>query len=80
MTPVNIALVGFGIMGTMHAQIYTQLAGARLVGVVDPRTDTAKEKLQKLGLDVPVYVSLPELLSARPETSMVDLCTLAGRA
>lgn len=75
MTSLNIALVGFGFMGSMHAQIYTQLAGARLVGVADPRTDSARAKLQRLDLDIPVYETLPELLSARPETQMVDLCT-----
>ena len=75
MTSLNIALVGFGFMGSMHAQIYAQLDGSRLVGVVDPRKDTARAKLRKLGLDVPVYESLTELLSAQPETAMVDLCT-----
>ncbi len=75
MTSLNIALVGFGFMGSMHAQIYAQLAGARLVGVVDPRTDSTRAKLQKLGLDVPVYESLSKLLSAQPEIQMVDLCT-----
>lgn len=75
MTSLNIAVVGFGFMGTMHAQIYAQLSGARLVGVADPRTDATRTKLAKLGLDVPVYGSLQELLSARPETAMVDVCT-----
>ena len=75
MTSLNIAIAGFGFMGSMHAQIYGQLEGARLAGVVDPRTDTARTKLQKLGMDVPVYESLPELLSEQPETRMVDLCT-----
>lgn len=58
MTSLNIALVGFGFMGSMHAQIYSQLADARLVGIADPRTDSARAKLQKLGLDVPIYGSL----------------------
>lgn len=75
MSSVNIALVGFGFMGNMHAQIYAQLAGARLVGVADPRTELVRGKLKELGLDVPVYDSLPELLAARPETEMVDVCT-----
>ena len=74
MTSLNIALVGFGFMGSMHAQIYAQLDGSRLVGVADPRKDTARAKLRKLGRS-PVYESLTELLSAQPETAMVDLCT-----
>jgi predicted dehydrogenase len=74
-TTVNVTIAGFGFMGTMHAQIYTQLPGARLIGVADPRTDVTRAKLQSLGLDVPVFNSLPELLSALPETRMVDVCT-----
>lgn len=62
-------------MGSMHAQIYAQLTGARLVGVADPRTDSVREKLQKLGLEIPVYESLPKLLAAHPEIQMVDVCT-----
>ena len=75
MTQLNIALVGFGFMGSMHAQIYARLADARLAGVADPRIDLVQGKLKALGLDVPVYGSLPELLRARPETQMVDVCT-----
>lgn len=75
MPSLDIALVGFGFMGSMHAQIYAQLAGTRLVGIADPRTDSVRAKLQKLGMDIAVYESLPELLSAQPETRMVDVCT-----
>jgi len=75
MTPVKIALVGFGFMGSMHAQIYAQLAASQLVAIADPCIDVAQARLQKLGLDIPVYNSLPELLSAHPEIQVVDLCT-----
>lgn len=78
MTALNIALVGFGFMGSMHAQIYAQLEGARLAGVADPRVDTVRAKLQQLGIDVPVYASLQELLSKHPEVAMVDVCTPLG--
>jgi predicted dehydrogenase len=75
MTPVNVAIAGFGFMGTMHAQIYAQLPGAQLIGVADPRTEVTRAKLKTLNLDVPVFDSLPELLAALPETGMVDVCT-----
>ncbi|HEX8712457.1 MAG TPA: Gfo/Idh/MocA family oxidoreductase, partial [Terracidiphilus sp.] len=78
MTPLKIALAGFGFMGSMHTQIYAQLEGAQLVGVADPRVDATRAKLQKLGLDVPVYASLPELLSQHPEAAAVDVCTPLG--
>lgn len=73
--PLDIALVGFGFMGSMHAQIYAQLSGARLAGVADPRTARTRAKLKEISLDIPVYESLPQLLSAQPEIRMVDLCT-----
>lgn len=75
MTSLNIAIAGFGFMGSMHAQIYAQLGGARLAGVADPRTENAQAKLLKLGLDIPVYESLPKLLAALPEIQVVDVCT-----
>ena len=75
MNSLNIALVGFGFMGSMHAQIYSQLDGARLIGVVDPLGDSARAKLRKIGCNAPVYASLAELLLEHPETDMVDLCT-----
>jgi predicted dehydrogenase len=78
MTALNIALTGFGFMGSMHAQIYAQLEGARLVGIADPRADATRTKLQKLGMAIPVYPSLQELLSAHPETAIVDVCTPLG--
>ncbi len=75
MNTLNIAIVGFGFMGSMHAQIYAQLDGARLVGVADPRIDATRAKLQQLGLEVPVYGSLAGLLAELPETAVVDVCT-----
>lgn len=75
MTSLDIGLVGFGFMGSTHAQIYSQIAEARLVGIADPETDSTRAKLQKLGLAVPVYSSLTELLAAQPKIQMVDLCT-----
>lgn len=75
MSCLNIALVGFGFMGSMHAQIYSQLEGARLVGVVDPLKDAALAKLRNLGYDVPVYASLRDLLLQHSESEIVDLCT-----
>jgi hypothetical protein len=39
------------------------------------RAKTRCGEAAKLGLDTPVYESLPELLSAQPETAMVDICT-----
>jgi predicted dehydrogenase len=69
----NIALVGFGFMGTMHAQIYHKLRDARIVAVVDQQKAKAKRSLAKLGIDAPVFGTLEEALTAA-SVDVVDIC------
>ncbi len=69
----NIALVGFGFMGTMHAQIYSQLRKARLAAVVDLDQAKATRDLAKLGLKAPVYGTLAEALAGQ-DIDVVDIC------
>lgn len=69
----NIAIIGLGFMGTMHAQIYAQLRNARLVAVVDDKKAKAKRDLAKLKLDVPVFGTLEEMLAAC-DVDVVDIC------
>jgi predicted dehydrogenase len=74
---VNIALVGCGFMGSMHAQIYAQLPNARLIAAVDRHIEIARAKLRALGHSIPVYGTLEELLDHHPEVAVVDVCTPA---
>ena len=74
-TRFDIALVGCGFMGSMHAQVYSQLPGARLAAVVDPRADVVREKLSALSLSVPVYPTFAEMLARHPDIDAVDVCT-----
>jgi predicted dehydrogenase len=74
-SPLNLALVGCGFMGSMHAQIYAQLPGVRLVAAADAHPEAARTKLRQLGFDVPVHATLAELLARHPEVTVVDLCT-----
>lgn len=70
----KIVIVGLGFMGSMHAQVYTQLANASLVGVVDYRDDIARAKLAELGLpEVPVYKTLDEALQ-QATFDVLDIC------
>lgn len=71
----NVALVGCGFMGSMHAQIYRQLPGVCFVAAADGYPEPAKTKLARIGCDVPVYPDLAKLLAAHPEVTVVDLCT-----
>ena len=74
-TRFDIALVGCGFMGSMHAQVYSQLPGARLAAVVDPRLDVVREKLSALHMPVPVYATFDEMLERHPGVDAVDICT-----
>lgn len=65
-------------MGEMHAQIYQALPGLELTAVVDINITCAKEKLTSLGLDIPVYATLRELL-ASCEVQVVDICSPTGQ-
>jgi predicted dehydrogenase len=69
----KIAIIGFGFMGQMHAQIYDKLSDSTLVAIVDQETETAQENLKKHGLNLPVYNSLAALL-ATEDVDAIDLC------
>ena len=74
-TDLNVAIVGIGFMGSMHAQIYGLLPQARLAAAADLKPQAAGDKLAALGFGIPVYSSLRELLLRHPEIDVVDLCT-----
>lgn len=75
---MKIAIIGFGFMGVMHAQIYTSLAGVELAAVVDINITGAKQKLKSLGIHIPVYATLRELL-AQVDVQAVDICSPTGQ-
>ncbi|MCH7904343.1 MAG: Gfo/Idh/MocA family oxidoreductase [Armatimonadetes bacterium] len=66
---VKVGLVGCGFMGTMHANVYSVLDGADLVGVFDKSPDRASEFAAKWGGRV--YGSYDEMIV---EVDMVDIC------
>jgi predicted dehydrogenase len=74
---LNVALVGCGFMGSMHAQIYAQIPKVRLVAAADRHVDAAREKLGRIGFSIPIYATLEELLGRHPEVTIVDVCTPA---
>jgi len=65
-------------MGEMHAQIYQALPGVELAAVVDINITGAQAKLTSLGLDIPVYTTLRELLDGC-EVQAVDICSPTGQ-
>ncbi len=71
---MKVAIVGFGFMGGMHAQIYHALPGVELVAVADLFVEATKTKLASLGLGASVYPDLGTLLQA-VDVDVVDICS-----
>lgn len=70
----QVALIGFGFMGAMHAAVYRALPAVRVSAVVDPRGEELRPALREAGLDdVPVFPDLSSA-AARAEFSFVDIC------
>lgn len=71
----RIAIVGFGAMGQMHARCYQQLPAAQVVALVNTKRRDAGMVQKTLGLDVPVFPQLADLLAdAGMEVDIVDIC------
>ena len=68
---VKVGLVGCGFMGTVHANVYSVLEGAELVGVVDRDPSRASKFVEKWGSKV--FGSYSEML-ADPAIDAVDIC------
>ena len=57
----NIAVVGFGKMGLLHASIIRQIPNARLAAIMD-RNMKAKQQMKSLGINVPFFTSVEKML------------------
>jgi predicted dehydrogenase len=84
MEPLNLMLVGCGMMGARHLRGYGELArvcpgSVRLRAVCDPQTDlaeaAAKEAEELLGYRPPVFPSTGEALAREPEIEAADIVT-----
>ena len=65
MTPIKVAVIGVGHLGSIHARIYSQLESVQLVAVCDTRTDRAEVVAQPLGCRaVADYRELPGAVDA----------------
>jgi predicted dehydrogenase len=68
-SPVNIALVGFGLIGQVHAKLIRENSRANIAAVVDPSA-LAKKAIQAMG--VPYFADLKALWrSMRPDAVIV---------
>jgi predicted dehydrogenase len=60
MEDIKVGVVGVGHLGVHHARVYTEILGARLVGVVDIDDERAQGIAENLG--VPAYADLDRFL------------------
>lgn len=57
----------------MHAQAYSSIKAARIVGLVDTRKSQTSRAMGKIGIKAPVYSTLTEAL-AEQDADVVDIC------
>lgn len=69
---LNAIVVGFGHLGNFHAQKYKSLEkeGVKLVALVDPLIDKAREKAEKNFPGTPVFATVRECLQAMEKGSI----------
>ena len=72
---LNAAVVGYGHLGGFHAQKYYSLVnkGVKLVAIVDPLVEKAREKAAKFFPEVPVYASVQECLKDRESKKLAPI-------
>lgn len=71
---LNIGVVGVGVMGTYHAQVYAGLPGVRLVGVSDP--DPFRQAAIEQDLEVPAFTNPEDLLGKVQAVSIASPTSL----
>ena len=71
---LRVGLVGVGGMGGVHMGEYLKMNHIELAAVCDVREDMAREKLEKKGKDIPVYVSLEDMIE-KEKLDILDICT-----
>lgn len=83
--PLRVAVVGMGLMGMLHARIFSRMRDVEVVGVVD--IDPARTALATAEFAAPAFRSLAEIIDkvdavsvTLPDTLHVEACRLALRA
>ena len=71
--PLNVAVVGMGAIGNLHATIHNEDPLAKLVAVCDIVKEKADAAAEKFG--VPAFYNEKEMLKAMPEIDVVDVTT-----
>lgn len=70
---MNVAIIGFGFMGAMHAQVYANLPGVDLVAIADLNVKKTQNKVDAIDVGIQVYSDLPTLLRSI-DVDVIDIC------
>jgi len=62
MDPIRVGVIGVGYLGEHHARIYSEMAGVKLTGVVDPDEERARKIGKKVGC--PFFTKHGEILGS----------------
>jgi predicted dehydrogenase len=71
---LKVGVVGVGVMGTYHSQVYAGLPNVKLVGVSDP--DPFKQAVIQQDLEIPAYSNPEELLGKVQAVSIASPTSL----
>lgn len=75
MDVIRVGVVGVGHLGIHHARVYTEILGAKLVGVVDIDDERVHEVAENLG--VPAYTDLDRFLDeTKPDALSIVVPTV----
>lgn len=75
MNTVKVGVVGVGHLGMHHARVYSEILGAKLVGVMDVEEERARDIAEPLG--VPAYSDLDRFLDeAAPDALSIVVPTV----
>jgi len=71
--PLEVAVIGVGVLGERHARIYSELETCRLSAIVDVDESRANEVARRY--DCAAYTSVEALLATRPPVRAVSVAT-----
>lgn len=74
---IGWGIIGYGVIGPLHAQSATRAPGAELIAVcdIDPKQE---KRLRDQGYTVPFYTDYKEMLKREPRIQAVSICTPSG--
>jgi len=72
---VKLGIIGAGFMGTLYSRIYHEMAGVRVVGVLDIDAQRAKSLADKVGAKAYIGEDYARMINTQPESDAVIIAT-----